>query len=70
MPMIKRYYCDNCNKEMPENKQFLIYCIEFWNKKVNNSQVKNFLGDNDCALMLCSKECIGEYISKLLEGVI
>jgi len=67
MPEIKIKICDECNKELSE-ESFLIYNISFWNNKTYNVDKIDFLRKNDCALILCSKECIGNYISKIIGG--
>ncbi len=68
MPTVKTTYCDNCKKKMEKDGKYLIYDIQFWSNIAYNSLKKNFLNDNGKALMVCSKECIGEYFSKLLDG--
>jgi hypothetical protein len=65
MPEIKISVCDECNKELPEER-FLIYNISFWNNKTFEVDRIDFLRKNDIALMLCSKECVGNYISKMI----
>lgn len=51
-------------------RKYLIYNITFWNNHLFKEQTKNYLSERDCALMFCSSKCIGEYISKLLNGEI
>ena len=69
MPIYEMELCENCNKEMNELEiKYFIYKIDFWNNKTCNDDTKNYLFKNGCALMLCSKECIGEYISELING--
>lgn len=67
MPEITRSYCDECSTEMNESNRFLIYRIDFWNKADYDKEKRDYLMENDCALMLCSQECIGKYIRKLIE---
>lgn len=67
MPIIKIDVCDNCKKAMDPEKVFLIYRIDFWDDRKYESRSVNYLREKYCALMLCSKECMGEYISKLIK---
>ena len=69
-------YCDSCDKEIEldknyRRKSFLIYKISFWNNKTYEEQEIDFMSPLQLGetLMLCSKECIGEYISNLLNNV-
>jgi len=68
MPQITYDYCDECNKEMGYDEQFLIYSIDFWDKTLYDSVKIDYIEDRGSALMLCSKKCIGEYIGKLIEN--
>ena len=70
MPSYTIDYCENCSENLSENRneRFLIYKIEFWDNSKYKAVKKNYLRDNACALMLCSKECIGEFLSKLIKG--
>lgn len=68
MPIYEIRVCDNCNEE--KEIKYLIYKIGYWNIKDYTTEEKDYIRDNDCALMLCSKKCIGEYISNLLSGEI
>lgn len=74
MPIYKIIECDNCGKHITRkndrNEGFLIYSIKYWNKKEYESNKRDYLLHDDCALILCSEECIGKYISKLLKGEI
>lgn len=65
MPVIKTYYCDNCNKIMRKKDRFLIYAIHYWNIKLQNTDRYDY---DNYALMLCSEECIGKYIGNLIKG--
>jgi len=66
MPTCEINCCDNCGKEMDRDEKFLFYTMEFWHKTRHTSIKKDWLLDNNCALMLCSEKCIGEYFVKLL----
>jgi len=67
MPTIQVSYCDNCNKEISNKETILIYRIEFWSNKESNFITKDFLFDNNIALMLCNNpNCIGLYLIKLI----
>lgn len=71
MPVYEITECDNCENTIikkEKNTHYLIYSINFWNNKTFNPTEKDFLFDRDCAAILCSKECIGEYLSKIING--
>ncbi len=71
MPIYIISECDNCGKELSTADKFLIYSMSFWNNKNYNVETKDFLSclEKSHALMLCSEKCIGEYISKIINGV-
>jgi len=61
-------YCDECGVELDKKYHYTIYSIRYWDKWKVNSKEKDFILDNDLALLLCSKKCLGDYISDLIDG--
>jgi len=65
MPVVKIDYCDECEKELDEESKYLIYEVNYWNKKKYIPQTWKFI---DYAAMFCSEECMGKWLGKLIDG--
>ncbi len=70
MPVIEKLFCDHCEVEMENGHKnpLHIYRIEFWSNINHNIEKKDFLLENNISTVLCSKECLGEFVYILING--
>ncbi len=70
MPVIETHFCDHCGNIMKNGhkKPLHIYNIKFWSNINHNIEKKDFLLENNISTVLCSKECLGEFVYTLING--
>ncbi len=70
MPIIEKHFCDQCGDEMENGHKnpLHIFDIKYWSNINHKTEKRDFFLENNISTVLCSKECLGEFVYILING--